>query len=1561
MKTSKRILALFLLAAMVFTMLPMQVFAAEGQTQASVDTGDLSVQGTNGFGSLLSKEIQEAEAEEESEGYDPGYQVTDLVIEGSKAYVSYSSMEDALLMVALYTEDGMQMLTSASARVSAEDTEASVQFTGTMPEYFMASAYLVDTYDCSPLCASYDTPMYTREMQELLESTVDDYDEELVLNLDDDKTTNFAVYTEDTIVIEPVSGKNTIVSMDDETATYIIGNVDKQISSLSAGDIFVYPYAENEILIVKVASIKVASGKAAITGEELDIEEVFSHVKIENASSSSDIEIEEDSGDEGVTVNNAPRKNGIQPNAFETDIGGKGHLSFNIFKEFKDEKADAAVELKGTFDLSLEINLSFYVSWHRQYISLKADAGVAFSGSVSGKITASMDLPKLKVDPLPCVSVSFPPKLKVEFSGELVFEMAFKWTVGAAFSSDCGFTNLTTKPDWDGDIKLKADLFIGVDLYPGVEIFSGKVVSANLTHPVGLKFECEANEEKGTQEALDIQHDCGICFAGYINLVAELGVEINFLKCSWMKFEEKFSLPVVKLSAFYYSQDHDDFGLGSCPHCSYRTAIEVTTFNGIPVPNAQVNIEGFDPVTLNQHGVGQVYLPAGEYVFTTTVNDVPCRVTRKIPEHTKILLSPIYETITDTPDGPELNFDEILEDNEGINDSSTATFGSCGAQGNNVTWTLSDDGLLKISGKGDMKDYKIANGAWGGYTPWNWSIHLIRAVEIENGVTSIGNAAFEWCFNLTEITIPDSVTSIGDQAFYNCLSLPSVTISDKVTSIGKNVFGYCSALNGIYVDEKNPNYSSDQYGAIFNKSKTTLIQFPKGYSGTYTIPNSVSTISDYAFYCCDNLTAVTVPDSLTTIGDHAFNGCSALTSITIPKSVTTLGNYAFSNCGGLSSITIPGNVTELGQYAFFSCDNLYRATIGNGVTTISKHAFYWCMKLANLTIPASVTTIEDGAFDVCDNLYFVNYGGTLEQWNQIAIGPDNDDLLESIIVCYGTDISNAGDNITADRSEELTEELQEKSDFDAEQKPPSVNAVYPGFYGSEENEKYTVKTAFFKNLVPGQQYLLLAMSSITTPNLLASNNLLYVDQAPASEDGTLTFRYVPRETASISYVVACGASNKDLKDAKITFPEMTADGALQVVDPTVVYDGKTLTEGLDYVIVGTTSFSDAGTYTCSIRGIRKYTGLVECTYTVGGADLKPNSPTLTISNVASSGKIKLTWKAVDGAVKYEVYRASSKNGTYDLKKTTTGTSFTNTSTTAGKTYYYYVVAVAENGAKSDPSGTKSRTCDLPRPVVTLTNVASTGKIKISWEAVDGAVEYEVYRATSKDGTYSKLTTTENTTTTNTSVTAGKTYYYKVKAIAENSAANSAYSEMKSRTCDLPQTTVTLSNVASTGKIKVSWEAVEGATKYEVHRATSKDGTYKLLKTTTGTSYTNTGAEAGKTYYYKVRAICDVEAAAAAYSEVKSRTCDLPRPDVSIALSASKPKVSWKEVEGAVEYEVYRATSKSGTYSKVKTTTSLSYKDSKATSGKTYYYKVVAVASKSSANSAYSGIVSIKSK
>ena len=184
------------------------------------------------------------------------------------------------------------------------------------------------------------------------------------------------------------------------------------------------------------------------------------------------------------------------------------------------------------------------------------------------------------------------------------------------------------------------------------------------------------------------------------------------------------------------------------------------------------------------------------------------------------------------------------------------------------------------------------------------------------------------------------------------------------------------------------------------------------------------------------------------------------------------------------------------------------------------------------------------------------------------------------------------------------------------------------------------------------------------------------------------------------------------------------------------------------------------------------------------AEKKLKTPTITLSNVASTGKIKISWGKIDGAKTYKLYN-SLDGDSWKLIKTTTNTSVTNTSTVAGKKYYYRVKAIAAKSAQNSAySKVKSRVCDLARPEITLKTLESTGKIKISWKKIDKAKAYKLYRSTDNKS-WKLIKTTENTSVTNTSAVAGKRYYYKVRAIASKEDANSAYSVVKNIKCGYP--------------------------------------------------------------------------------------------------------------------------------------------------------------------------------
>ncbi|MDE5670401.1 MAG: leucine-rich repeat domain-containing protein [Eubacterium sp.] len=677
-----------------------------------------------------------------------------------------------------------------------------------------------------------------------------------------------------------------------------------------------------------------------------------------------------------------------------------------------------------------------------------------------------------------------------------------------------------------------------------------------------------------------------------------------------------------------------------------------------------------------------------------------------------------------------------------------------------------------------------------------------------------------------------TVSRIGDLAFSGCETLTNVTIPSSVTSLGDGVFFCCESLKSITVDANNKNYLSAD-GVLYNKNKTKLIVYPIQKADTaFAIPNSVSIIDEAAFFLCGNLTKVTIPNSVKTISDAAFAYCGGLKNVTIPNSVATIGEAAFSGCANLESITIPGSVTSIGEGAFLECESLASVTVDSNNKSYSsvdgvlynenktQLIIYPAAKTtASFTIPNSVTSIAEAAFFSCESLTKVTIPGSVK-----SIG-----------------------------------------------------------YGA---------------------FACTGLTSVTIPNSVTN-----IDELAFG--GCLDLKSIT-------------INNKNTK---------IGDSAID--EYTTIYGYK-----------GSTAESYAKEYG------NKFVALTQL-----------STPTLKVT-VNTNGTFKLSWNKVSGAEKYELY-IKQADGSYKLMKTTTGTSFTTAVAAYGKQYSYKMKAV-KGSTKSSYSNTVNATNNKKLQTPTLKAIVNAnGTFKLSWNKVAGADKYELY-IKQADGSYKLMKTTTATSFTTAFATYGKQFSYKMRAVnSKNKSLTSAYSSVVNATNNKKLQTPTMkASVNANGTFKLSWNKVAGADKYELY-IKQANGSYKLMKTTTATSFTTAFATYGKQFSYKMRAVNSKNSSAASsYSAVVNakNTKKLQKPAMKVTVNTNGSfKLSWNKVEGATSYQLYIKQA-NGSYKLMKTTTSTSFTTAVATKGKTYSYKMVAVTSKNkNATSNYSNVVNAKRK
>ena len=1061
-----------------------------------------------------------------------------------------------------------------------------------------------------------------------------------------------------------------------------------------------------------------------------------------------------------------------------------------------------------------------------------------------------------------------------------------------------------------------------------------------------------------------------------------------------------------------------------------------------------------------------------------------------------------YESKTDSASGEEIttapwgNQAKTVVIGDGVTGIGAAAFYGCSGltsvtMGSNVTdiWDGAFSGCTGLTGI-------VLPGSVTGIGEYAFSnCESLTAIEIPAGVPTLGNSAFFGCDNLKEVRynaraaanltglsgafrsagasvggvkviFGESVEKIPSNLFCNCESLTSVTIGSNVTSIGDNAFLDCKGLVEINYNARAAECTEDSFGS--------------GDGLKVTFGDSVERIPNCIFQDCPGLTSVTIGSSATTIGHYAFNRCTGLTSIKIPESMTNIGYMAFSGCTGLADVYYGGSERQWNAITIDDGnDRLLQANRHcegketpvpptakpSYVGASGKPYIYWSAVDGANRYYVYRSTTKDGTYSFLGSTANLNYtdskanAGTTYYYKVKALAADGTDSSLSAavaITCRCARPVVTPDYLTSTGKPYIYWSAVDGASQYEVYRSGSSNGTYEyvgtttatNYTDNKANAGYTYYYKVKALAADGTDSSLSAAVAITCrcarpvvkTDYWASTGKPYIKWDAV--DGAGKYYIYRSGTKNGTYTLLGTTTATNYTDSKANagytyyYKVQAISSALTMAK---VYLSPSNQTDNCYAYGNTNEAVQCGKIADSCRIALERSGV---TVQVGhmpsmqdkckesnafGADLHVPIHTNAFNGTVTGTRMFCLNSSGEGMKACEAIFAwlapitpgTSENiqvdaSLYEVRVPSAPTAyveceFHDNATTAkwivehtvdigeaiargicdyfGVTYkekeqpesaastdkLYRVqegafanrpIAEEKNTANSSLSATVAATCHCARPVVKPDYLISTGKPYIKWTAVSGASQYEVYRSGSKDGTYTLLGTTTAANYTDSKANAGYTYYYKVRAISKvRSTANSSLSATVAATCHCARPVVKPDYLISTGKPYIKWSAVSGASKYYVYRSGSSNGTYKYVGTTTATNYTDNKANAGYTYYYKVKAVSKVSSGANSYySVVIGATCHCARPSVKITTSNGSPRLTWNAVTGASQYEVYRATSKNGSYTKMFTTSNLSYTNTSAKAGTTYYYKVKAVSKvKSTANSAFSTVVSIRAR
>ena len=800
-----RFLAVTLAITLIFSVFSVSAGAVSADEKSNSQNANvqdnLSVSGTNSLGTMLANEI--ADKNEEAEDNN-GYNVFSVAVSGNNAVVSFETVTDATLLVAIYNESCDTLIATGTIEITNDETEKNVTLdTNDMPQYFYVKGYLIDTTTNKPLCTAYSSPMYTKDMQEFLSKTTDDFEENKVLNFDNDDDNNFAVYKDEVKLVDESGETNKVTKSDDTTKTYVIENIDDSISSLSEGDIFSYDYSNGDALIVKVASIAIDGTTATITGEDANLDDVFDYVKIDSTAKKSDFTYDESNLSENLKVEN-PTNGSRKSRALNIDASASFSTSFSI-----KYTPNSTVSVTGSFNFGVSVSAKVYVSMAYQYIELISNESLGMEISVSATaFSHSFSLGEYGASPVPGLYISIEPEIVFEGEIELTISTTLETQFGFSVSSSEGFKNLCNSPKLNTELKVSGKLFVGLQVTAKVKVL-GAIAEGGISGKIGPELSAEFADTNDTES---FKHSCNTCLKGVINCKVSLSVYAKFLNLDKFKFQRSLT-NTWKLDDIYYSFDYNTFGFSTCPHIAYRVSVIVREANGNLVNSATVN--GTNKT--NSDGKVTMYLPNGNHTFTASYNGQTESTTVTV-NNTETTAEIVLGTSQSNPDYDFSSAGEVIQVAAGDTHSAAVT-----KDGDLYMWGSNECGQLGVYSNDNSKvPIKVNNSS---STLSEKSVKYVALGVSHSAAITKDGSLYMWGSNrygrlgdgtttdrYTPVKIMDNVASVSLGSSHSA----AVTKNNYlyVWGYGGNDTDYSYIGNGSYSDIRSPVKIMDNVASV---------------------------------------------------------------------------------------------------------------------------------------------------------------------------------------------------------------------------------------------------------------------------------------------------------------------------------------------------------------------------------------------------------------------------------------------------------------------------------------------------------------------------------------------------------------------------------------------------------------------------------------------------------------------------------------------------------------------------------------------------------------------------